>query len=74
MNRATVRRTYLNFAYKGAGEIGDLARIGQQFLKDKVQNSGTPERAAVLGILGGGLAGIPASVAGLLTGRMMGSE
>ncbi len=68
-----VRRAYPNFAYSGAGDIGDLARIGQQFLKDKVQNSGTPERAAVLGMLGGGIAGIPASVAGLLAGRATGS-
>lgn len=36
------------------GEMGDLARIGQQFLKEKVPDSGTAGRLAALGALGGG--------------------
>lgn len=34
------------------GDMGELATIGQRFLKDTVPNSGTPERLAVLGGLG----------------------
>lgn len=36
------------------GEMADLARIGQQFIKDKVPDSGTAQRLLALGSLGGG--------------------
>jgi hypothetical protein len=36
------------------GEMGDLARIGQQFLKDKIPDSGTAGRLAAMGAMGGG--------------------
>lgn len=35
------------------GELGELAQIGQRFLKDTVPNSGTADRAALMGLLGG---------------------
>lgn len=34
------------------GDLAQLAAIGQQFLKDGVPNSGTPERIAAYGLLG----------------------
>lgn len=48
-----VRAKYKNFARGGGGDLGDLARIGQQFLKDPIPNSGTPERLLAYGALGG---------------------
>lgn len=42
-----------SMAMGGGGELGDLARIGQQFLKDKVPDSGTAGRLTALGMLGG---------------------
>lgn len=39
-------------AYTGGGELGTLARIGQQFLKSP-PNSGSPERAIAYALLGG---------------------
>ena len=73
-------------AYTGGGALGDLARIGQQFLKPQ-PNSGTADRMLVNGMLLGGqstmgglaaagmtnplaLAGIPA---GLAANRLLGS-
>lgn len=47
-----VRQNYGNMAYNGAGNMGDLARIGQMIKPPA--NSGTPERLAVLSALGGG--------------------
>lgn len=52
-----VRRNDRKFAYTGGGELGDLAKIGQRFLKDPVPNSGTAERLLATGALGGGIAG-----------------
>jgi hypothetical protein len=36
------------------GEIGEIAQIGKEFLKDKIPNSGTIQRGMALGLLGGG--------------------
>lgn len=36
-----------------AGDLTDIAQIGQRFLKDSVPNSGTPERLLAYGALGG---------------------
>lgn len=61
-----VRGEYPNFATKGAGDLGDLARIGQQFLKEP-PNSTTAERSFLLGLLknplkaGGEMLGMPLS-------------
>lgn len=40
-------------AYTGGGPLGDLARIGQQFLKPQA-NSGTADRILINSLLGGG--------------------
>ena len=42
-------------AYTGGGPLGDLARIGQAFLKPP-PNSGTPDRMMINTLLGGGAA------------------
>ncbi len=36
------------------GEIGDVAAVGKQFMRPAVPNSGTAQRMAALGLLGGG--------------------
>lgn len=51
-----VRKTYDNFAYGGGGELGDLARIGQRFMKEP-PNSGTADRLWWMQMLGLGGAG-----------------
>ena len=43
---------------RGNGDLNELARIGQQFIRPQVPNSGTPERLAMTSLLtGGGLGG-----------------
>ena len=55
-----VKKSYKDMAYSGAGQIGDLAHIGQQFLKEP-PSSGTGERQALYAMLGmGGEAGTEA--------------
>lgn len=46
-----VRKSYGNMAYNGGGALGDLARIGQRFLKEP-PSSGTAERLSALGWAG----------------------
>lgn len=57
-----VRQSYGDVAYGGGGNLAELARIGQQFLKEPA-NSGTPERLAAMRVLG--LGGGGAGLAGL---------
>lgn len=40
---------------RGRGELNDLARVGQAFIKPQIPNSGTPERSIMTKILTGGL-------------------
>lgn len=59
-----VRKSYSNFSRGGGGDLADLARIGQLFLKD-APSSGTSERQVIyegLGKLGKALE--PAALAG----------
>lgn len=49
------------------GELGDIARIGQLFLKEP-RSSGTAERALTYGLLGGGVTIEPTLATGALTG------
>jgi hypothetical protein len=64
-------------AYTGGGPLGDLARIGQQFLKPQ-PNSGTADRLLANSLVGNG-AGLAAfahpigAVAGLTANRLAGS-
>lgn len=51
-----VRGNVDNFAYGGGGELGDLARIGQRFLKEP-PNSGTADRLWWMNMLGLGTGG-----------------
>lgn len=48
-----VRQSYRDFPRGGGGKLGDLARIGNAFLKEKIPNSGTPERQLAYKIAGG---------------------
>jgi hypothetical protein len=69
-----VRSANKDLAYGGGGELADLARIGQRFLKDPIPNSGTPERLMALGGLGGvGMIEPTALATMLATGRGVGS-
>lgn len=54
-----------------SGDVGDLAKIGKQFIRDPIPNSGTIQRGISMGLLGGG--GIafgvdPATMIGLMAG------
>jgi hypothetical protein len=53
------------------GQLGELGRIGKQFVKDSVPNSGTAQRAIAMGLIGGGgfaFGASPTEVAGMLAG------
>jgi len=59
-----VRKSYGDMAYGGGGDLAELARIGQQFLKAP-PSSGTAERLAVMNMLtkGAGVGGVAATAA-----------
>lgn len=40
---------------RGRGELNDLARVGQAFIKPQIPNSGTPERGMMMKLLSGNL-------------------
>lgn len=68
-----VRTANKDFAYGGGGDLADLARIGQRFLKDPIPNSGTPERLMTMGAIGGAGMIEPTALATMLaTGRGLG--
>jgi len=53
------------------GELGDIAKIGRQFVRDSVPNSGTAQRAIALGLIGGGglsFGVAPTTIAGMMAG------
>lgn len=62
--QSAVARKY-NLARGQGGKLGDLANIGQAFLKEKVPDSGTAKRLMVLG----GLTEIPSAAVATLTGN-----
>lgn len=47
---SAVRKSYGSYAYSGAGDMGDLAKIGQRFLKEP-PNSGTATRHTIMNML-----------------------
>lgn len=51
-----------------SGELGDLARIGQTFLKEPIPNSGTQERLLGAAALGGGAVAEPVTAATMIAG------
>jgi hypothetical protein len=58
-----VRKSYPGMAYGNGGPLADLARVGQQFLKEP-PNSGTASRLSAMKLLGlGGASGIEAGLA-----------
>jgi hypothetical protein len=53
------------------GELGDLGRVGRQFVRDQVPNSGTAQRAIAMGLIGGGgyaFGAEPSQIAGMMAG------
>lgn len=48
-----VRQSYRDFSRGAGGKLGDLARIGNAFLKEKIPNPSTPERQMMYKIAGG---------------------
>lgn len=66
-----VAANYSDFASGGGGKLGDLARIGTAFLKEKAPDSGTAQRALVYKVMqaapvvaaGGYAGGLPAAAA-----------
>lgn len=53
------------------GQLGDLGRIGKQFVRDSIPNSGTAQRAMAMGLIGGGgfaFGATPEQVAGMMVG------
>lgn len=59
-----VRKSYSNMAYGGGGDLADLARIGQRFLKDMPQSGTQPRMSAakLLSLGGAGGADLAVSV------------
>ena len=67
MGRVTANNAGKSRMARGTGgEIGDLARIGQRFLKEPA-SSGTAERGLVYGLAGGGVVAEPATATGIYT-------
>lgn len=57
---------------RGAGDLNDLARAGQLFIKDQIPNSGTAQRSMIQNLLtGGGGAGL--GVGGMVAGGIPGA-
>lgn len=50
---------------RGAGELNDLARIGQTFIKGQVPDSGTAQRSLIQGLVTGGPVGAGAGIAAM---------
>lgn len=65
-----VRNHYGDLAYGGGGDMGDLARIGQRFLKEP-PNSGTAQRSYWNSLVGGGL-GAAGATSAMMGGADMG--
>jgi hypothetical protein len=53
------------------GTLGELGRIGKEFVRDAVPNSGTAQRGMAMGIIGGGgyaFGADPLTIAGMMAG------
>ena len=60
-----VRANNGNMAYGGGGDLADLARIGQAFLKDPIPDSGTAQRQLVHQLVAMGALGAGGAVTGV---------
>lgn len=58
---------------RGRGDLNDLSRVGD-FLADKIPNSGTPERSAMMRLLSGGGVGTSGAVGGGGTAMALGAD
>lgn len=54
LNAAVARSMGKEGKALGRGDLNDLSRVGQQFVKDAIPNSGTAQRLAYQGLLTGG--------------------
>jgi hypothetical protein len=54
---AAMQKNTPNFVRGAGGEVGELARMGRQFLPDPIANSGTPFRNAFTNLLSAGTMG-----------------
>lgn len=71
--KGQVRKSYKDYAYTGAGDIGHLAEIGQRFLSEP-PNSGTASRTAVRNLLtGAGMLGAGEAAAYAAHNPMLGT-
>lgn len=68
-----VRKSYGNMAYGGGGNLADLARIGQRFLKEPPQ-SGTQPRLSISNMLGLGGLGVGEGAALYFHDPVMGAK
>lgn len=72
--QARVAQSFRDYSSGGGGKLGDLARIGQRFIKETIPNSGTARRLAaykalyeIPGVLAGAAAGgTPGAAVGAL--------
>lgn len=67
--QARVAQSFRDYSGGGGGQLGDLARIGQRFIKETVPNSGTARRLAAYKML----YEIPGATAGALAGGAPGA-
>ena len=65
-----VASNYSDFAQGGGGKLGDLARIGQAFLKDPIPDSASAQRLMAYKALEGGGAALAGGAAGGLSGAL----
>lgn len=66
-----VKSQYPNMAFGGAGEMGDLAKIGSRFVRDQTPDSGTSQRALAQALMTGGAGTGIGAITGAVTGDPM---
>jgi hypothetical protein len=69
--QGAANRSFKGNAFRGAGDLGELGDIGQQFLRAP-RDSGTPMGMAINGTLYGGVTGALKTAAGVTGGRLVG--
>lgn len=69
--QGAANRSFKGNAFRGAGDLGELGDIGQQFLRQP-RDSGTPLGMAINNTLYGGVMGLAKTAAGVTGGRLVG--